>query len=307
MLSGDTLSRYRALPPAFQAALDTYAWFGVSPDLIPLAARDKMDQWGDAAVPLAEIIGEERAERFRDTRRHSSSVFSKYIQVRHADLLLSGYVYLLAMEPSSARRLEIMRQLAHVSMDPTDSLTGPDPSPDDPDPFTDPASDSLIWLAPPPEDAVLTKTARARLKQLGPRLRQSLFDTQKTANEGWMHTRQMANWLTYLEMFLLKVEPGLEAPLIDDYLSGDSLETFEALSQEWREMAVAAFQGGVIVAYVSIIAVEGSVEVPQETFDLGTFDSIGLPLNKQAESAVEWAAEVEKAAEEERRKNASSP
>ena len=67
MLSGDTLARYRALPPAFQAALDTYAWFGVPPDLIPLAVRDKMDQWGDAAIPLAEIIGEERAERFRDT------------------------------------------------------------------------------------------------------------------------------------------------------------------------------------------------------------------------------------------------
>ena len=45
MLSGDTLARYRALPPAFQTALDTYAWFGVPSDLIPLAARDKMDQW----------------------------------------------------------------------------------------------------------------------------------------------------------------------------------------------------------------------------------------------------------------------
>ena len=71
MLSGDTLARYRALPPAFQAALDTYAWFGVPPDLIPLAVRDKMDQWGDAAVPLAEIIGEERAERVS----RSSSLF----------------------------------------------------------------------------------------------------------------------------------------------------------------------------------------------------------------------------------------
>ena len=119
MLSGDTLARYRALPPAFQAALDTYAWFGVPPDLIPLAVRDKMDQWGDAAVPLAEIIGEERAERFRDPRRHSSSVFSKRIQVRHADLLLSGYVYLLALEPSAERRLELMRQLANGPMDST--------------------------------------------------------------------------------------------------------------------------------------------------------------------------------------------
>ena len=302
MLSGDTLARYRALPPAFQAALDTYAWFGVPPDLIPLAVRDKMDQWGDAAVPLAEIIGEERAERVRDPRRYSSSVFSKRIQVRRADLLLSGYVYLLALEPSAERRLELMRQLANVPMIPPDSLTRLSPSPDDSDTFTDPASDSLIWLAPPPEDAVLTKTALARLELLGPRLRQVLFDAQKTANEGWMHTRQMANWLTYLEMFLLKVEPGLEVPSIDAYLSGDSLVVFEALSQEWRELAVAAFEGGIIVVYVSYIAAEHSVENPLEISD-----SIGYPLNKQAEEAVEWAAEVQKHAEEERRKNAASP
>ena len=302
MLSGDTLARYRALPPAFQAALDTYAWFGVPPDLIPLAVRDKMDQWGDAAVPLADIIGEERAERFRDPRRHSSSVFSKRIQVRHADLLLSGYVYLLALEPSAERRLEVMRQLASVPLIPPDSLTRLALSPDDSVPSTDPASDSLIWLAPPPEDAVLTKTALARLELLGPRLRQVLFDAQKTANQGWMHTRQMANWLTYLEMFLLKVEPGLEVLLIDDYLSGDSLEVFEALSQEWREMAVAAFQGGIIVVYVSYIAAEHLVENPLEISD-----SIGYPLNKQAEEAVEWAAEVQKHAEVEGRKNAASP
>ena len=302
MLSGDTLARYGALPPAFQAALDTYAWFGAPPDLIPLAVRDKMDQWGDAAIPLAEIIGEERAERFRDPRRHSSSVFSKRIQVRRADLLLSGYVYLLALEPSAERRLEVMHQLASVPMDPTDSLTRLSHSPDDSDTFTDPASDSLIWLAPPPEDAVLTKTALARLELLGPRLGQALVDAQKTANEGWMHTRQMANWLTYLEMFLLKVEPGLEVPSIDAYLSGDSLEVFEALSQEWRELAVAAFEGGIIVVYVSYIAIE-----PLGTFDLGTFDLIGYQLNKQAEGAVEWAVEVQKHAEEERRKNAASP
>ena len=302
MLSGDTLARYRALPPAFQTALDTYAWFGVPPELIRLAARDKMDQWGDAAVPLAEIIGEERAERFRDPRRHSSSVFSKRIQVRRADLLLSGYVYLLALEPSAERRLELMRQLANVPMIPPDSLTRLSPSPDDSDTFTDPASDSLIWLAPPPEDAVLTKTALARLELLGPRLRQVLLDAQKTANEGWMHTRQMANWLTYLEMFLLKVEPGLEVPSIDAYLSGDSLVAFEALSPEWRGLAVAAFEGGIIVVYVSYIAAEHSVENPLEISDL-----IGYPLNKQAEEAVEWAAEVQKHAEVERRKNAASP
>ena len=168
LLSGDTLARYRALPPAFQAALDTYAWFGVPPDLIPPAARDKMDQWGDAAVPLAEIIGEERAEGFSDPRFHSSSVFSNYIQVRHADLLLSGYAYLLAMEPSAERRLEIMLELSNVPIPASDWLT---PASDDSATSTDAASDSLTWLAPPPPDAVLTKTALARLQQLGPRLR----------------------------------------------------------------------------------------------------------------------------------------
>ena len=301
MLFGDTLARYLALPPAFQAALDTYAWFGVPPELIPLAVRDKMDQWGDAAIPLAGIIGEERAAWFRDTGPPKSSfTFSNHIQVRRADLLLSGYVYLLAMEPSAERRLEIMLELSNVPIYPApeslaewDSLTA--------------APDTLTWLAPPPDDAVLTKTALSRLELLGSRLRQSLLDAQNTANEGWMNSRDMANWLTYLEMFLLKVEPGLELPLIDDYLSGDSLVAFEALSQEWREMAVAAFQQGIIVAYVSNIAVEGSVEIPPETFGPGTFDSIGFPLNKQAEYAVEWAAEVEKTAEEERRKNVASP
>ena len=299
LLSGDTLARYRALPPAFQAALDTYAWFGVPHDLIPLAARDKMDQWGAAAIPLTEIIDEERAERFGDPDSHSSSVFSKRIQVRYADLLLSGYVYLLAMEPSAERRLEVMRQLSNVPIGPTDWLT---PESDDSVPSTDTASDSLIWLAPPPPDAVLTKTALVRLERLGPRLRHVLFDVQKTTNEGWRHARDMANWLTYLEMFLLKVEPGLEVPSIEAYLSGDSLEVFEALSQEWREMAVAAFQGGIIAFYVFYIATEHSVENPLEILD-----SIGYPLKKQAEDAVEWAAEVEKAAEEERRKNAASP
>ena len=239
-------------------------------------------------------------------------MFSKRIQVRHADLLLSGYVYLLALEPSTERRLELMRQLANVPMIPPDSLTRLALSPDDSVPSTDPASDSLTWLAPPPLDAILTKTAqrpRSRVLNciLGPRLRQGLFDAKKTANEDRMHTREMANWLTYLEMFLLKVEPRLEAPLIDAYLSSDSLEVFEALSQEWRELAVAAFEGGIIVAYVSYIATEVSADVTLGTFDLGTFDLIGYQLNRQAEDAVEWAADVEKAAEEEHRKNAPSP
>lgn len=304
MLSGDTLARYRALPPAFQTALDTYAWFGVPTEFIPLVARDKMDQWGDAAVPLAEIIGEERSESFRDTRRHSSSVFSKRIQVRRADLLLSGYVYLLAMEPSAERRLEVMRQLSNVPLGLTDWRT---PESDDSMPSTDTAPDSLTWLAPPPPDAVLTKTALARLDQLGPGLRQGLFDFEKMANEGWRNSRDMANWLTYLEMFLLKVEPGLEVPSIEAYLSDDSLETFEALSPEWRELAVASFQGGVIVAHVHNIAVEGSAEIPLGTFDLEDLGLDSNQLKERAESAVEWAAEVEKAAEEERRKNAASP
>ena len=285
LLSGDTLARYRALPPAFQAALDTYAWFGVPPDLIPLAARDKMDQWGDAAVPLAEILDEGRAERFLDPENHSSSVFSNHLEVRHAGLLLSGYVYLLAMEPSAERRLQVMRQLANVPMPPSDWLT---PESDGSVPSVDPASDSLIWLAPPPPDAVLTKTALARLEQLGPRLRQGLFDFERTANEGWRDSRDMAEWLTFLEMFLLKVEPGLELPLIEAYLSADSLVAFKALSQERRDLAVASFEGGVIVAYVHYIAVQGSVEIPLGTFGLEGFGLLGHQLGESAEWAVDW-------------------
>ena len=99
----------------------------------------------------------------------------------------------------------------------------------------------------------------------------------------------MAEWLTLLEMFLLKVETGLEVPTIVAYLSADSLKVFEALSKERRDLAVASFQGGVIVAYVHYIAVQGSVEIPLGTFEFEDFGLLSHQLRESAEWAVEWA------------------
>ena len=288
LLSGDSLSRYRSLPPEFQKALDSYAWFGVPPDLIPLAARDKMDQWGEAAIPLAEIIGEERAEAFRDTGPPQSTYrLSNNVQVRHADLLLSGYVYLLALEPSDERRLELMREMAKVP--------------------SAPAPDSLTWLDPPPDDAVLTKTALAQLERLGPRLRQGLFDAQLTVNDGRRNSRDMAQWLTRLEMFLLKVEPGVEVPSIEYHLRGGSLEAYEALSPKGRALAANTFQGGIIVTgVVSVAVLQGSAAIPVGTFDEETFFWYGKSLEEQARYAIEWA-KVRQRANEVLRKVGESP
>ena len=70
ILSGETLDRYRALPPAYQEALGLYTWHNLPPDLVHSAVTDKLDQWGDTIIPLPELHGRRSARReFEGTRR----------------------------------------------------------------------------------------------------------------------------------------------------------------------------------------------------------------------------------------------
>ena len=117
LLSGETPARYQALPPAFQDALASYVWYGVPSALVPLAVRDKIEQWGDNAVPLDELISAKRAQRFRE--RDSPE--------EHADLLLSGYVYLLVSDNEPERRNELMRELARDPIGEASAAMGDEP------------------------------------------------------------------------------------------------------------------------------------------------------------------------------------
>ena len=101
ILTGETLDRYRALPPAYQEALGLYTWHSLSPDIVRSAVKDKLDQWGDAVIPLPELLGEDRAGRFE---RLEGEIYN------HAYLLVSYYVLVLNTESSDKSRAEAMQQ-----------------------------------------------------------------------------------------------------------------------------------------------------------------------------------------------------
>ena len=216
ILSGETHDKYRVLPPEYQEALGLYTWHNIPHDLVQSAVKDKIDQWGDDVIPLLELLGEERAERFDGLKGQI---------VNHAHLLVSYYVLVLNTLPSDEDRAEAMQQYVDYIAPPDTEM----PSPSEPDADTSSTAKAPMveW---PPLEMVLTDTALARLDLLGPRLRERVTDMYIISSTGESDVKNTAGFLTQYELLLLKAQPHLEIPTLEDTLTGDDLATFRGLS-----------------------------------------------------------------------------
>ena len=266
ILSGETLDSYLALPPAYQEALGLYAWQNIPPDLVRSAVKDKIDQWGDWIIPLPEFIGEERAERFEGLEGEI---------VYHAHLLVSYYVLVLNTEPPDLSRSVALRGFIDYIAPPDTEI----PSPSEPE--TDTSSTvKAPMVAWPPLEKVLSKTALARLDILGPRLREQVTDMYGISSSGESDIKNVAIALTRYELFLLKAQPGLEMPSLEDTLIGDDLATFMNFSEADRDSAESFFQRGLFsLHYVGAASHPPNSTIPDPTPDF---------LADQAAFAMEW-------------------
>ncbi len=269
ILPGETLDRYRALPPAYQEALGLYTWHNIPHDLVQSAVKDKIDQWGDSAIPLPELLGEDRADRFEGLQGEI---------VNHADLLVSYYVLILNTPSSDEARAESMQQYVDYIAPPDTQM----PSPSEPDVDTSSAAGAPM-VAWPPLEKVLTKTALARLDLLGPRIRKRVIDIHPLSSTGESDFETTATALTLFELFLLKAQAGLEMPSLEETLTGGELDAFRALSPTDRDLAERIFQWDLFHLHYS-----------GDTFD---YQDSTIPdpspdfLAEQAAFTMEWVSE----------------
>lgn len=265
ILSGETLDKYRALPPAYQEALGLYTWHNLPPDLVRSAVKDKINQWGDDwIIPLPDFIGEERAERFNELEGEI---------VNHAYLLVSYYVLVLNTEPPDLSRSVALRGF----IDYVAPLDTEMPSTSEPDKDTSRPSKAPM-VAWPSLETVLTNTALARLDMLGPRIRERVMDDISSSGED--DIKNVAAFLTLYELFLLKAQPGLEIPTLEDTLTGDDLATFKNFSDADRDAAESFFQRGLFsLHYVGAAGHPPNSTIPGPTPDF---------LADQAAFAMEW-------------------
>ena len=264
ILSGETLDRYRALPPAYQEALGLYTWHNLPPDLVHSAVTDKLDQWGDTIIPLPELLGEERAERFEGLEGEI---------VNHARLLAAFYVLVLNTESFDESPAEAMRQMVDymAPRPPNISTTGPDETRF---PAMAPAP-MVTWTS---LETVLTNTALARLDLLGPRIRERVLDSISSPGED--DIKNVATALTIYELFLLKAQPHLEMPSLEETLTGDDLATFRSFSAADRDRAELTFQWDLFhLHYTAAASHPPNSTIPKPTPDF---------LAEQAAFAMEW-------------------
>ena len=266
ILTGETLDRYRALPPAYQEALGFYTWHDLPPGIVRSAVNDKIDQWGDDVIPLPELLGEERAKRFDGLKGQI---------VNHAHLLVSYYVLILNTQSSDEARTEAMQQYVDYIAPPDTEM----PSTSEPDADTS-SSARAPMVAWPPLEKVLTKTALARLDLLGPRIRERVIDIHAISSSGESDIKTTVIALALYEMFLLKAQAGLEIPSLEETLIGDDLVAFMNFSEADRDNAESFFQRQLFsLHYVGAAGHPPNSTIPKPTPDI---------LAKEATFAMEW-------------------
>ena len=271
ILTGETLDRYRALPRAYQEALGLYTWHSLPPDLVRSAVKDKIDQWGDAVIPLPELLGEDRAGRFE---RLEGEIYN------HAYLLVSYYVLVLNTESSDKSRAEAMQQYVDyiAPRPPNASTTEPEETR-----FSSPLrAPTVAW---PTLDTVLTKTALGQLDTLGPRLREQAMNSGPSSS-GESDIQNAATFLTLYELFFLKAQPGLEIPSLEETLTGDDIATFRSFSATDRDRADFSFRWSLFHLHITLAASQPlNSTIPDPTPDF---------LAEQATYAMEWVSLPEK-------------
>lgn len=243
LLSGDTLARYRALPPAYRQALELYAEVGVSADLIPAVVKDKIDQWGDRAVPLAELVGEERARRIE--RRVEAHDFTTY-----PSLLAGYYVFLLNTEPDAQRRADAMGKLVDVIAPPAP----PDAVGLDVDEATDPNLPPPPMMDWPDLRTFLTPTALARIDVLTPLLQEAIRDPLFNLPDGQVfpdRIKDVAVYMPMYEIFALKADADIELPKLENVLTGEDRAAFLSFGAEVRGRGEQFFRASLVVSYLT--------------------------------------------------------
>lgn len=243
LLSGDTLARYRALPPAYQQALELYTHVGVSAELIPAVVQDKIDQWGDHTIPLSELVGDERVKRLERLRDIS-------IPTTYGSLLAGYYVFLLNTEPDGQRRADAMGKLVDVIAPPAppntvgldiDEATDPNPPPP---PMMD-WPDLKTFLAP---------TALARLDTLAHGLQEAIRRPLSVDPTGQVfpdHIKDVAAFMPMYEVFALKADADIKLPKLENALTGEDRAAFLAFSAEVRERGEQFFRTSLVISYLS--------------------------------------------------------
>ena len=127
-------------------------------------------------------------------------------------------------------------------------------------------------------ETVLTNTALARLDLLGPRIRERVLDSISSSGED--DIKNVATALTIYELFLLKAQPHLEMPSLEETLTGDDLATFRSFSAADRDRAEFTFQWDLFhLHYTAAASHPSNSTIPKPTPDF---------LAEQAAFAMEW-------------------
>ena len=226
LLSGETLARYRALPEEYRVALESYARFGVSEDLIPTVVAEKMAQWPDSPEPIRDLLDAERYAKFEEfTAIHPNpSIGDKARVHRHAFFFLGYYPYVLKNEDTADGRKQAFADLLDAFADRFEH--GKEPN-----------------VPAPLLDGLIVPSAMAALDTLGPRLRDAIAIPEPTTT---FSLNAMAVEIVGKEVLLLKSEPGLEIPTMDEFLSTEEQGLFKGLPADIRESADGRFAHGVV-------------------------------------------------------------
>ncbi len=230
LLSGETLARYRELPEEYRVALEAYAMFGVSDDLIPSVVAEKMEQWPDSPEPIRDLLDAERYAEFQEyTATHPKFGDTGKIH-RHAFYFLGYYPYVLQTEDTIDGRKQAFADL----LDANTNKSELGKKPNVPEPLL---------------DGMIVPSAVAALDALGPRLRDAIAVPQPNFT---IDIDALAADIVITEIMLLKSEPGLELPTITDYLSTEAQGTFNDLPADMRADAERRYARGVVFRMIGL-------------------------------------------------------
>ena len=226
LLSGETLARYRALPEEYRVGLEAYARFGVSDDLIPTVVAEKIVQWGDSPEPLQYLLDAERYAKFEElTAIHPNPKIGDNARLhRHAFFFLGYYSYVLKNEDTPEGRRQAFADFLDAIADRFELGKEPD-------------------VPAPLLDGLIVPSAMAALDTLGPRLRDAIAIPEPNTT---FSITAMAAEIVGKEALLLKSEPGLEIPPMEEFLSTEEQGLFKGLPADLRESADGSFRHAVV-------------------------------------------------------------
>ena len=232
LLSGQTLARYQALPEEYRVALEAYAKFGVSDDLIPTVVAEKIEQWGDDPEPIRDLLDAERYAIFKEqTAIHPNPAIGDKARVHwHASYFLGYYPYVLLNEDTAEVRKQAFANLLDSMADQFELGKKP-------------------GVSRPPLDGLIIPTAAAALDALGPRLRDAIAVPQPNFTTD---IDALAVNIVSTEVMLLKSEPGLEMPTLGEVLSSEDRSGLNGLPADVREDAERRYARGVVFRMISL-------------------------------------------------------